>query len=627
MRKLPLTALVFLLILLGSGYTFFWFKKADEFKAMLEDYIARENEQMKQLSKDTTFIRYGSIDTSGYPFSIQLNIIKPISNIPLSAILQNFKQKNGQQATASAISNIILESAATDKISLASNIMGNEFSLTNYGDTTIRVIVNNEARKTITASFNAPSVCHLGIYNEGNLPWNTAQSFSDLNAFLAAFRSADCTMSGVHYTEAGTPLASIDDLSMSFTSQPTTPANLKITFATEIKNNKMFPAFDEAANNYMQLFYDVTETPKEQRGTPVNLSQYGTQNSDINVSYEGPSDLKSMTDPSARIHFDVEAFNSKNLLYEIANKIHFASEVRGNDRHASLVVHSSLQGTEAYQQLLVKELAKLFVIIGNNPSTDVRFADEIAKLGKPDELAAAIVPKLNNIGKINFDVDMDVNGEKDKNIVNNGNVTINALDLTTNLYGVKLKGGGKTTAGSLPIGALLATCILCDAMLDDIGEYAIGVDSLLAKTRMGQMAYITKPLIDGIKQFLHAIDESADNKNSKNVAVHVVIDDKGKITISGKQLLEVIGLFGVNVGQNLQHPQPAPPPVAVALPAPTKEPVPAQTPDANAIGGEVPVSAGAAPVPQVQTTDTPAVQNTVQQPSPATTTDPVKPAQ
>ncbi len=550
MRKSTAASLVLIIILIGVGYTFFWFKKADEFKASLQDFLTRQNELAKGLSKDTIFIRYESISASGYPFAIRLNIIKPVIDIPLSAMMQDYREKKNPQAPVP--DNIVFELSYDDIISVSSNLFADRFSLEVSGNSSMKPIVNNEAREALITNANTPLLCHLGIYNPDSQPWNVPQSFSDQNAFFTALRSVDCTISSATYTQSGTPAATIENVNLTLVTDPIDSTNRKITFDADVKNGKSLPAVDETLNSWLQLLFDAKGIAKNQRGEPLNFSQYGTQNSTIRLSYEGPTEVAALTDPAAQVSLDVGAFNSQNDLYDVKSKAHFITGIHGDERTASLVVHSSLQATEQYEQMLAKAVSKVLNAASANPAMGANFAREINRSGNVDAVAAAIVPKLHTIGEIHFDTDIETKGDKDKNILENGDVTVNQLDLTTSAYGLKVKGGGKTTSSNLPVGALMVTCVLCDAMMDTIGDYAITVDSLLAKNRAGQTTYVTKPLVDGIKQFFHAIDSNTD-KNSKDIAVHVVVDDQGKITISGKQLLEVIGLFGVNAGQSLQH--------------------------------------------------------------------------
>lgn len=554
MRKFT-AALILTTALVGSVYTYYWFKQSDELRKSLEQTITQLNEQMKQLSKDTTFIRYESIVTSGYPFSIQLDVNKPVIDVPVFALERNILRGQNLQPPLNNLTDVMVELSYSDKISLISNIMANKFSVIALGDSLIKPTVNNVARKAITGTYSAPFICNLEIANNDNMPWNILQSVTTPETFLTAFRSASCSISGTasKYSDSQEPLASMDDFNITVTNTPVNHENSRISVKSEIKNLKVSAAYDELSNSYMSIFYDISGVPQEQRATEMNLSKYGEQNSAIDVTYEGPLDKKEILEPSANIRLDINTLNDKNALYEANSEAHISSIVQEAERNSSVAIHSNVIVTEQYEQLLKQKLVKLFDFIAKNPESEEKFVQDIAKSAKPEELANAIMPKLHNAGKISFDADIKLKGDKDKNILLADSYNINALDLSTGQYGIKIKGNAKYGASTIPAGELLATCISCDSLINDIGDYSINLDSIIASTRAGNIHYVTKQLVDGIKQFMHAIDENSANKNSKDVTVHFVSDDKGKVTISGKQILEVIGLFGVNVGQNLQH--------------------------------------------------------------------------
>ncbi len=580
MRKLT-AILFFLLFVIGSVHTYYWYKKADEFRSALEQYIAQVNEQEKQFSPDTTFIHYDSIMISGYPFMMQLDVMKPVITLPVSAIAKksvlntlNNINNTVTPPAGKAQNNVVIELTYNDKISIAGNITANDFYLIASGDSTIKPIINNVPSNIINSTSSSPLTCHLGIYNADNLPWNIPASFADMQSLLTALRSVDCHISGVVSKAAKSDdvISSLDDFYISATSAPENPGQQKISFKSGIKNAKATSAYDDIANFYLQLFYEIAQVPQDKREANLNFSQYGEQNSAVDISYEGPIDRQSLLDPSVNIRFDVNALNSNNALYQSSAETHISSLIEGNDRNSSIVAHMALEANEQYERLVIKQLADMFSEIVKNPAANAPFATLVAANVNPQELATAIVPKFHTIGKVSFDADIKIKGSKDKNMLDTDSIAINAFDLVTNKYGMKIAGSGKNNAGRIPVGDLIAKCIVCDAMLEDVGEYAMGIDSILARTRAGQAMYVTRQLIDGIKQFMHAIDENTAGKDPKDIYVHFVTDDKGRITVSGKELMEVIGLFGTNVQQKLQQ-QPQPPqvqsqPVTPPVPVP-----------------------------------------------------------
>jgi hypothetical protein len=560
--------MLFIVAVLAGLYTYYWFKKADDFTEVFTQAIAQINEEGKGLAKGADVLRYESINVSGYPLAMKVNINKPIILLPVSAIAKGLHARgnDAQQVPASA-TDFSVEISYAGSIAFATNVTADRFSLLVSGDSTIKPIIGTEPHRYVINRSATPLACHLNIYNPNNMPWNVPQSFARIESFLSAFRSLDCNIAGVisQYADSADVVSSLDGFSLSAISEPLDNAMQKIAFMSEIRNAKATPAYDELANSYLQLMYDLMGTPQDQRNVSINLAQYGSQNNKIDISYEGPVDRKSFLDSDTGVNIDLKAMDSKNALYETSGKGYFVSAVHGTQRESSLVIHSNLQATEQYEQLLAKHLTRMIVALSHMPAVEIKFLQEVAKYNKPEELAAAFVPKLHAAGQVSFDADISFKSDKDKNLMQGGKIAVNTLDLTTSGYGVKLKGSGNIASGAIPAGDLVATCALCDAMISDVGNYMMNIDSLLAPGRAGQVHYVTRSLIDGTRQFLHAIDENAAaNKDSKDIAVHFVSDGKGRITISGKELLEVIGLFGVDIEQALPKSEPVTAPLAPA---------------------------------------------------------------
>lgn len=553
MRKLAVVLVI--LIALGGAYTYYWNKQAHDFEAGVKDFIDQQNAIAKPYLKDTPLIRYSGITTSGFPLAMQVSVINPVMEVPASAFLEAYiPAPTPAPANAAPPQSLVLEIAYNGPVTLTSNLWADDFSLSIPADSTITSKVNNEAKKPISSTLASAASCHLAIENQNNLPWTLPQSFASSNAFLGAFRSFDCDLPGIAVkSDSGELLSSADDLSLFASSRPVDEENYMIAFTFTGKNVKALPAYDVLLNTYAPLFYDALHIPQEQR-SPINVSQYGEQNSHIDISYEGPLDRKYLADTSANVNFDIAALDFKNALYDTSTRVHFSTATHSNQRESILRIHSSFDANELYEQFIAKKLSALFAEIAQSPIADIKFTTDVAALNKPDELAAVATPKFKTLGAIKFDADINVSNDKDKNMLDDGTISIHSLNLTVNPYGLAIKGDGK--AAGTPTGEVFATFMLCDDMVTGVGNYLTAIDSLLATARPRQVHYVTPQLIEGAKQFLHALNENAD-KNSKDVIVHVIMNDKG-LTISGKQLLEVLGLYDMNITQNLpQTEQPA----------------------------------------------------------------------
>ncbi|MEI6730194.1 MAG: hypothetical protein WCL30_02955, partial [Pseudomonadota bacterium] len=177
-----------------GGYTAFWFKESEIFKQQAINNIEKINQAQKNLNKDVVAIKYDSIEASGYPFEMKLNIIKPVITLDAAAAIKSFKQmqKKGGSIDASQDAkpiSWIVEIAYGDAVSLTGNLFMNKFSLASSGENTIKSTLNGQLRSVVLSS-SPNAICNLSIApKEGNLPWQIPAVFNDGKAFLNAFKS------------------------------------------------------------------------------------------------------------------------------------------------------------------------------------------------------------------------------------------------------------------------------------------------------------------------------------------------------------------------------------------------------------------------------------------------------
>ena len=119
-------------------------------------------------------------------------------------------------------------------------------------------------------------------------------------------------------------------------------------------------------------------------------------------------------------------------------------------------------------------------------------------------------------------------------------------------YGVKMKGAASGAPGKLPSGDLSVTCLNCDALVNDLGNYAMRVESVFDQIEQ-KPAYLSKDLLDATRQFLHGI---AEDGNAKDLVIHFVMKDTG-VTVSGKQIPEVMALYMTTIAPRLPQRTPA----------------------------------------------------------------------
>lgn len=551
MRNNPILTIVIVTILaLGGIYTAYWFKQSNECKQILEQAIAHVNETAKT-KKSVPTIKYASISVSGFPFYMNFNINKPVLDIPASEII-----KTAFPSAATKPLDVILE-ISYDQITAGANVMVSDFSLSNSGQNSLTPLVDGKAGNTMQVDLASPFTCGMKIDNPSYKPWDMPYAFADAESFFTAFRSLDCKVTGVTAKDAAsnTVISTLENMQLSLANAPLDQVNHKLTLLFDIKNAKDTPAYDNLMAYYFQLFYDLAGIPQDQRTIDTNFSQYGAQNSIIDISYQGPLDKAAMLDSHANIHFDIAAMNFRNDVYTLLSEMHMSNITASDTRNAAATIHWSLTAGEPYERLLSQQVAKTIRQVSADPFMS-SFMMQLAANSSPDEIASALVPRFHTLGKISFDTDIALKGLPGQDFTKGGSIVINQLDLSNSQYGVKVKGNGKSGANPMPTGELLATCVLCDTLVDGAAIYAAGIDQILAKSRPGHIPYVTTPLAAGIKQFLHALDEPSTSKAPGSILIHLVAADNGKITISGKEFPEVFGLYGTYIASHLPHAQP-----------------------------------------------------------------------
>jgi hypothetical protein len=562
MRKYIVPAVIVIVIIAAGGYTAFWFKQADNFKHMLEQSIAALNDQAKSLKSDNTLVKYDSIHVTGYPTHMVLEIIKPVVDVPMSAFLQKTSTPPTVIAAAPPASEWIEEISYGEKVSFTGDITGSHFTLVAAGDRTHKSIVNRTTRHTLISSSVTPLTCHIAVEHPRGAPWTMQPIFSDLPTFLSIFRAFDCNVHGVVLKDAatGTSLFTADNFSTFASHNPMDGINHALTFKLDYQNAIAFPASDAIVKEYADWSYSALGMPADTyRALP---SLYGNQNASFDMHYEGTIDK--LNDAAAmHLTFDINKFNMKNALLDTELQAHIKSMPQGTvERTTSIVINGRTEVSELYDEIIAKQLAAIFSSLQHDEADKAHpeLKQLAIQMGTPEEIAAALTPHLHNLGKISLDMNVNAKGANRTDLfLKNGIFTVDAMDLVATPYGIKIKGmGNASIQGKSPSADISITCITCDTLVNDAGSYAMRIQSVFNRIQPGKQPYVTVDLLEGIKQFLHGIAENSADKNPQDLVIHIVMKDTGEFTISGKQVIQVLGLYGTTIAPRLSAAPPTP---------------------------------------------------------------------
>ena len=319
MRKLA-TVLLSATALLGGAYSYCWFHQSDNLKTNIEQTVRHFNDQSRALNNNQDIIRYESLNVSGFPFSMRADFSKLSLTIPLSAVVA---QMDAEKAKIPA-QDTVLEMAYQGKVSLESNMMADRFSFIITGEQSIRPTVAGTAYPALVSTSDAPLACHLQIANPDNMPWNFPRVFADAPSFLAAFRQLECEGSGMttRYGDSPDTISSADRLLTRLELLPEAQNRRKASVKLELDNVMSNAVYDQVANSWLQMIYEALRMPQKERGYVIETAQYGAQTMKIDLAYEGPVELKYLTDPALKATLDVNAFDIKNDLYASQNEAH-----------------------------------------------------------------------------------------------------------------------------------------------------------------------------------------------------------------------------------------------------------------------------------------------------------------
>ena len=530
-------------IVVAAAYTACWFKESADIKSNIEQNIVAFNEKQKNIN-----LHYDALIASGFPTAINFELIKPVVSINANELYN----KEGQNINQS---NHWLMEAKIDNLTLSSNILANNFVIKSIGQSEFKSIFNNQLQSSFVTNYEKPYSCNLTIANQDGLAWNVGKSFADSKAFFSAFRSINCFGENGITKDAktGAVLHSVDKTNILISSEPSGYINQKIGLLVDVKNFKATPEFDKFFSELQKLFYAGMGNSTVAREQDVSV--YGNNNVLIDLQYNGPIDKEKLYKSYTNVNFDLNSFNIKNDITDTQTNLHFSTSPKDSQRESSIVMHSKSDVNEKYDQILAKSIAQEIESFLKVPAVDSyseNLKNNLTLLGNPQDIANIITPKFHEFGSTTSNIDLNIKTQNGVgNPLSNSIVNLNSFEWFANQYGFKLNGNGAFGSDKPPTGNLSLNLKNGDNLINDLGGYLSRLESLWIKIQP-HAAYVTTPLVEGTKKFLHDISD----KNSKDISISLVADEKN-MTISGKQVMEIIGLFGTDIGPYLPQPNAA----------------------------------------------------------------------
>jgi hypothetical protein len=309
---------------------------------------------------------------------------------------------------------------------------------------------------------------------------------------------------------------------------------------------------------------------------PAHLSLYGKQNMEIDLTYNGPSNLL-QTPGQSLVEIKLGKFDISNQMYNSSANFYLKNDIQGDARAFKLSLKAESTVNEQYDALLQEMIRSMIRGLYTNKDPKLAAAQPFLQQYTPNQMYAIVypaIPNLHSFGKMVEAVDFSFQGSPDFKV---GDATLDTFELSAAPYGITGKGSAKLTVGHpLPVGSLTLVCTNCPRLVDDMAAYNARLQKTVIYFNPAQAASMTldPKLVEGIKGFLGIIAQTAGG--DKNTFTYVITSDEtAGIAVNGKRPDELMHLYSEYIGAVTK-------PAAAAAPAPTSATAATPTPPVQA---------------------------------------------
>lgn len=538
MRKLIVGLVV--VVALVFAYSIYWHKKAGEFKQMFAQAVEAINMAAKPFARDDAFVQYDGLQVTGFPFSMAVEMIKPTFTVPVSALLSRLPHDTSVPMPYDWTEKLEYR----DKMVFSGTATGDHYTFSIRGDQVQTAYINKKARHQFIVN-SRPLSCTVRLSQTvGGSPWSMQSAFAEPEMIASIFRALECRVEDIAVKDvaSGATILTIDGLSSSTGLEEAGGVNFKTYFKADVRNIRAAKAFDGIAKDFARMGYTLFGKQKLAESLPSVASEYGEQNAKIDVSYVGPLDPKLFEATDLNLRLDVNALSLENALYNISAQSHVSNLPQGMQRVVSQNTQVRAEVKPHYVQLLQQTAAAYLadaMDTAGKKGDALKFAQSIALMGTPTDLSVSLVPQLHTFGKMGLDINMSIRGPNDKTLFFTQSVAkLDKLDAMTELYGIKMKGTSDMSIAGLPVGETNVTCVSCDTMIDDMGNWAMRYETVFDRVAK-KPPVLTRAIVEGTKQFLHGISE---NSESKDLQIDYVLRNM-VLLVSGKTLADINSIF------------------------------------------------------------------------------------
>lgn len=537
---------VFVLVACGS-WGIMWYAQAKIARQQVEKAIESYNEQKKLLS-------YEAIETSGFPFKVNVSLIKPHLAASNLDILMSLFKLDKEVAEKQITTPWIIDGTLNGDLTFGINMFSNRIEMTSKGSSDVIMTI---ADKEYVVHTESEGIDHCvlemrkatGIFDT---MWDMKALWSSFDHFTNEVRSFECTRAATHATDPITQVkfSNSGPIRLYMSSEPTDTMN-DINVSISFKDLVIHPDGNAPLTALLMTSRGVN--------SEIPLSDYGTQNMELDFTYNAPKAFGGWP-LKDNVNITLNKFDITNQLYEAHWNFAFTNMMADKLQKSRVYLKLLTKSSEQYDNYLYKiirssvddfyaaekelkaasahdESALRVSPIGNWSYLTERYtADQLFDIIKP------AIPKLAPLGQLNQTIDVSYEGEPG---LMSGNSTLSAFELSAAPYGITGKAAAKLVPEAPPAVTGEFTCNDCLTMLDDLTAYADRVGTVLEATKEvkpQQPQVHTADVLRGIRNFLAQLGQPAPDAG-KNVLRYTITNDATGNSVNGKPMAEVMMLY------------------------------------------------------------------------------------
>ncbi|MBY0355589.1 MAG: hypothetical protein K2Q12_07650 [Rickettsiales bacterium] len=545
-----------------GGYYFQWSWQADNYKTLIEKQITKINDGPEGTDVDFK-ITYEAIHVGGFPFAHEVVFSKPVlvshftkegigglfSKQPIQENSSNSRTMDSTFTVNGDVRMGLNYLTSTASIGITGMLNGKDI----IDEKSLSWVTKNDSSTSCIADFKSGATLGLIQTFVTGQPWTGEK-------FLRELDSLNCHSNELQIISANdqTPLMSNSAISFSF-------SDLLLNEGGTTSVHLVMDAPRVDIYDAYKLFYQRFESINSDDIVYLSpLEKYevtGSQsfNIDLAITLRDPKnnvaklDTDHISPPSENPEYvliDVKDFNFKNKLINVSYPFYMEVEKINEMSKFAFRQKLKMKAEPEFDMAVAESL--------NDPQAQLELsaASIMTTNGQPDgQLNASIfsefLPHFSGFGTFVSEIDMDGTFST-KDATNNGGITVRALNILTDHYGLKLEGSYEASKGE---GVINVECITCDKLLADVVEYNNRVQrAILVVNPTYHPTLISTEIYESIVAFLNGLNTG---KESGTVAFSVVSKGQGNVTIGNKPMMNVM-MEAMQTFQPLLAPEPAP---------------------------------------------------------------------